>query len=297
MPNEANTARSAAVAGCIIVVPCYNEEKRLDVEAFAGFLAASDGVDFVMVNDGSTDGTLEMLRGLCARFPERVDLLDLPRNGGKAEAVRRGLLHALGSETSLVGFWDADLATPLEAIHSFCRLAQQEPRLEWIIGARVELLGRHIQRRPLRHYLGRVFATVASLVLGLPVYDTQCGAKVFRATPRFRELIAAPFRTNWVFDVELLARLVRQQHELGGPEVGSIIYELPLNEWRHMAGSKVRPGDFAKAIVELSTIYFAYLWRLPKPPEETLPLEACDAESPSSEPPLSDSPTTQRKAA
>lgn len=151
--------------------------------------------------------------------PGKFEVCHLPRNMGKAEAVRRGMLRALEGRVDSVGFWDADLATPLEAIPQFCELLRRDRRLQMVIGARVKLLGRTIERRILRHYLGRMFATAASVALRLPVYDTQCGAKLFRASAEIRALFDQPFHTNWIFDVELLARFIRGR-KVGCPTGG-----------------------------------------------------------------------------
>jgi dolichyl-phosphate beta-glucosyltransferase len=80
-----------------IVVPCFNEEKRLDLEAFSEFLHRVPGIRMVFVNDGSHDGTVEVLETLHAVHPDRVEILSLSRNSGKAEAVRQGLVYAAGS--------------------------------------------------------------------------------------------------------------------------------------------------------------------------------------------------------
>ncbi len=219
--------------------------------------AASRRLVFCFVNDGSRDRTLEVLQGLCREMPGRAVVLDLQQNRGKAEAVRQGMLAALGWGATIVGFWDADLATPLSELPRFCEVLDEKPEVEVVIGSRVRLLGRRIERSALRHYLGRVFATGASLTLGLPVYDTQCGAKLLRATPIARELFATPFLTRWVFDVELLARYGRlvSGHE---PPIERRIYELPLVQWTDVAGSKVRPWDFVRSGLELVRIWRAY---------------------------------------
>ena len=182
-------------------------------------------------------------------------MLHLEHNGGKAEAVRRGLLEAAGLGARYAGFWDADLATPLDAIPDFVGHLDAHPDVQMIFGARVRLLGRQIDRRPVRHYLGRIFATTASLVLGVPLYDTQCGAKLFRVSPEIVRLFEAPFRSRWIFDVEIVARFLCQPHSAG---VGSLIHETPLQRWRDVAGSKVRPRDFVRALFELWTIGRAY---------------------------------------
>jgi dolichyl-phosphate beta-glucosyltransferase len=123
-----------------------------------------------------------------------------------------------------------------------------------VFGSRVKRLGTDIVRKPSRHYLGRVFSTVASLVVGLPVYDSQCGAKIFRkeyVIPLFGE----PFLTNWLFDVEILARLRR---DYGVERTTRSIYEAPLCEWKEVGGSKLRFTQALKAPIDLLRIYHAY---------------------------------------
>ena len=141
-----------------------------------------------------------------------------------------------------IGFWDADLATPLEAIHDLLQKLIDQPRLQMVFGSRVRLLGRHVHRKAIRHYLGRVFATVVSGILRLAIYDTQCGAKIFRVTPDLSQILSQPFITRWVFDVEILARFIalKNLHLLHDS-----IYEFPLETWEDVAGSKVSPGIFS----------------------------------------------------
>ena len=146
-----------------------------------------------------------------------MDVIHLAANQGKAEAVRAGILAALRLEPDLVGFWDADLATPLNAIDDFLALAAKRPEIDIILGSRVMLMGRDIRREAWRHYLGRVFATGVSLSLNLPVYDTQCGAKVFRANEATAAVFATPFHSPWIFDVEVLARYLAQPAGPGQP--------------------------------------------------------------------------------
>ena len=185
------------------MVPCYNEELRLREEAFLSYLRASAGaVRIIFVDDGSTDGSVALLERIVARSAGAAELLPLGVNQGKAEAVRRGMLHALEScPYTIVGFWDSDLATPLSAVAQLEATLAERPALQMVFGARVALLGRRIHRSMKRHYAGRVFATLTSLVLDMPIYDTQCGAKLFRATPALRTVLTQPFLTRWVFDV------------------------------------------------------------------------------------------------
>jgi len=246
------------MASAGIIIPCYNEEKRLDVPSFTAFTSQSHRITFLFVNDGSTDRTLPLLESLKASDPTRFTVLNLQQNQGKAEAVRQGVLAALDARPDYVGFWDADLATPLDTIPGFIDMAESRPELEMIIGSRVKLLGRRIERRRSRHYLGRVFATAVSAVLGLEVYDTQCGAKLFRASSLVKSLFQQPFHSRWIFDVEIIARLIRERRGKQLPQPERVIYEFPLTEWRDIPGSKLEYRDFLRAAWELFRIRSRY---------------------------------------
>jgi dolichyl-phosphate beta-glucosyltransferase len=247
------------VANYTIVVPCYNEADRLNADAFRDYLASHPGASIVFVNDGSRDGTLDLLKQFQAAVGNKVEIFDKKQNAGKAEAVREGMLYALRNpQAAYVGFWDADLATPLDAVDDLLEVFATHPEIEVVFGSRVKLLGRKIERRAIRHYLGRVFATCASAVLDLPVYDTQCGAKFFRVTPSLGQALQRPFQSRWIFDVELIARLLRL-YDAEGRNVRTLFYEFPLQSWKDVAGSKVRPSDFLRAVRELLIIRKEYV--------------------------------------
>lgn len=236
-----------------IVVPAYNEALRFDVAVLDEYLGRNPAVDFILVNDGSKDDTLTLLQRQAEKWPTRVQVLDLQPNRGKSEAVRQGVLAALAQrDTGYVGFWDADWATPLAALDQFIFQLERDPSVQFVMGSRVRLLGRRIHRKPLRHYVGRIAATMASLVLGLAVYDTQCGAKLLRVNAGTERLFSGAFGSRWVFDVELIARYL-----IANPS-GEGIYELPLDEWRDVGDSKVRGVDVVRAFWDLLHIYRSY---------------------------------------
>lgn len=239
----------------IVVVPCFNEEHRLPVERLRSFAADGMRVEFLLVDDGSTDGTWHLLESLCRDDPSRFSCLKLPENSGKAEAVRSGILAAASRKPDYLGFWDADLATPLTELGGFLEVFAERPEIDLVMAARVRLLGRSISRNPARHYVGRVGATLISSSLGLAVYDTQCGAKLFRASDEIVALFAEPFLSRWLFDVEIIARLVRQR---GRDAAALAIYELPIMEWHDVKGSKVKSTDFFRALKDLAKIRRAY---------------------------------------
>jgi len=212
----------------VLVVPCRNEGSRLKAQPFLRLVAANRDVQLLFVDAGSRDGTAAILADMASGGGTHISVLTLPRRAGLAEASRRGVLAAFGQGPALVSVWDADLSTPLSELASFLEVFDAHPAVDIVMGARIRMLGRDIRRRRLPHYAERVFAGVASFLLGVPVYDTQCGARVFRATDAIAKAFASPFHSRWMMNVEILARYLAATGVASAP---AKLYELPLRTW------------------------------------------------------------------
>jgi glycosyltransferase involved in cell wall biosynthesis len=235
----------------IIIIPCYNEEKRLLFDKFKDFVEKYSDCSLLFVNDGSKDNTLGVLNDF-AKKHQTINVLDLHKNSGKAEAVRQGILHAINTTPTpdFVAFYDADMATPTEDLYAMITMINEKSYYA-VVGSRILRLGGDIERTFMRGIMGRIFANAASLVLNrLRIYDTQCGAKVFR-TSVAEIIFAQPFITNWIFDIELFARMIKQY---GIDEIYKKVYEFPLTAWRDVHGSKIKKLDFIRQIFDMYKI-------------------------------------------
>jgi len=237
-----------------IIIPCYNEERRLPIHAFRQFLATRKA-ELIFVNDGSTDQTLQILDLLKMEFSQQVHILNLPKNVGKGEAVRQGIfaLEKLNTR-DIIGFMDADLSTPLAEVDNFL-IEFNDTRLQFVFGSRISRIGARIERFNHRHYFGRLIATLVSLYLHLPIYDSQCGAKFFHAGLATK-LFFNPFVSRWLFDVEIFKRI-----ELLNIKVSECSLELPLHTWIEKGGSKIRLRDYLNLPFEFYRIahYYSHL--------------------------------------
>ena len=223
-----------------IVIPAYNEAARLPrlLEELAGYLqrhvqAAALDVRFCIVDDGSRLEQFAIEERLTREggFGDAVRLVRLADNRGKGGAIRAGLEIGLAEGFDYLGFFDADCAVPVQELHRalvYLVTAHRDAGVTGVVGSRVRMLGRRVERNPLRHYLGRVFATFVSSWFHQDVYDTQCGLKIFERDTLRRHL-RVPDDERWVWDTQLLLSMLH---------AGESIHELPV-DWREMGHSKV----------------------------------------------------------
>jgi glycosyltransferase involved in cell wall biosynthesis len=211
-----------------IVVPAYNEEQRLpaSIEAIQKWLEGKrfDWVELIIVDDGSRDGTAQVVERMSERFPA-LRLLRNPGNHGKGYSVRHGMLEARGD---WVLFSDADLSAPIEEFDKLYAAAVRDGAAV-AIGSRAldrSLIGVH--QSPFREYAGRFFNLLMRVLTTLPFWDTQCGFKLFRADAA-REVFRRVQLEGFGFDVEAL--FIARVHKFKTIEV-------PVR-WNHCDGTKV----------------------------------------------------------
>lgn len=225
-----------------VVIPCYNEAQRLALDTFIEFARQTDNLRLIFVDDGSKDQTISLLCGALAALPDKVDALIMKQNGGKAEAVRQGLKFAAKRGHEYIAFLDADLATPIDAVLDFASVADRMPEIDVVFGSRKGGLGHRVYREFHRKIISKVCATLGRLATGLPISDTQCGAKLFRNTPAFWRALDNPFSAGWLFDVELFLRISDPNKKKRNR-----FFEYPVIEWTEIPGSKIKTSDVVKS--------------------------------------------------
>ncbi|GGH39931.1 hypothetical protein IA57_01700 [Mangrovimonas yunxiaonensis] len=237
---------------CAIIIPCFNEANRIDSEKFKTFEKQNSNIVFYFINDGSTDDTRPVLDELC-KSSSHFNVLHLEKNGGKAEAIRQGILN-LKTDYDYIGYLDADLSTPLKEIDRLLKFAQDNHK-KFVMGSRIKIVGNAIDRRLKRHISGRIVATIIdSFILRLGIYDTQCGAKIIDSQLA-KELFKEPFQTKWLFDVELI---LRTKLKYGKTYCLENMVEVPLLQWQDIGQSKITFGDILKLPSDFIKIYTHY---------------------------------------
>lgn len=227
-----------------LIIPCYNEAGRLAMSAFENFLLTEKEFALCFVDDGSTDQTFNLLQTAEVKFPGRVFLIKMEHNCGKAEAVRKGVIEMFETNRyEYIGYFDADLSAPLPVAKDFVTILESKKHLKIIFGSRINKKGVVIKKNYLRHLAGRCFSFVVNHYFSINLYDTQCGAKVFR-----REMAPLifkyPFVSRWLFDIEIILRL----------DDNAVLQEEPVSQWINKKGSKIKFVDLLKLPAEMKKI-------------------------------------------
>jgi len=209
---------------CCLVIPCFNEQFRLNVPEFVNF---GQHIQFVFVDDGSTDQTYAIIKKLQGECPGSM-VLKMDRNRGKGHAIRQAMLGLAKSVNNRywIGYWDADLATPLAEVFEMIKTGEKT-NADAVIAIRQEGNKRLIKRTSLRKSLNRGFSKFLNSQLGLSYIDTQCGAKIFRGEILL-QAFNDPFLSKWLFDIEVLLRL-KTRH----------VDQYPLKQWIAQSNSKI----------------------------------------------------------
>lgn len=230
----------------IAIIPCFNEAARIDCFAFLKFATEQNRVILYFINDGSTDDTGEVLKRLYQQSNGKILYYQLESNVGKGEAIRQGILLALEHQPDFIGYLDADLSTPLSEFKRLVDLGIQK-EADVVFGSRIKTANTNIKRSVLRHYIGRFIATIIDTHFRFGIYDTQCGAKVFKVTSLL-QVMQQPFLTSWFFDVEVFCRL-RNMKKLNW-------HEEPLLIWDNKSQSKLNIFSFPLVCKELFRLIF-----------------------------------------
>ncbi len=239
-----------------IIIPCYNEAKRLNTKAFISFIKEHDKYHLCFVNDGSKDNTLEVLNQIKEVVPERVTIIDVKKNAGKAAAVRSGARYLFNrKDLEYIGFIDADLSTDFNDFKKLVESLENNNQLQLVYGSRRSGKNNNgIKRDFFRNLFSTIITFLISFILGLPIKDTQCGAKVFK-----RNIIPTaykkPFLSRWLFDVEIFIRLKKHY---GSKNVMYRMREQALIRWVHVDDSKLGFKDAIKIPLLLLQIWFKY---------------------------------------
>lgn len=232
-----------------IIIPCYNEAKRLQYENIASLIDNSE-TDIFFANDGSNDQTAALINSFIEKHPDRCNLIDFKQNSGKANTIYKAIkqINEEG-KYDFIGYFDADFSTPVGEIIRMVKELDQG-NFEFVIGSRILLLNSGIERKFYRHVIGRIITTIINLKFNLKIYDTQCGSKLF-SKALIPIIFDKPFYTSWLFDVEIFIRLQNQDLLHKGKET-------PIYGWKDKDGSKLGLSTSFKILKEISFLFIKY---------------------------------------
>jgi glycosyltransferase involved in cell wall biosynthesis len=231
-----------------LIIPLWNEFSRGSF-GYLDKLVTLSHIDFVFVNDGSTDDTLVKLE----QYSElnNVQVINLEKNQGKTYAIKKGFQEAATKHNyDLVGFLDGDGAFEISEVIRCLTDAEikiKHENFDIFCTSRVALAGHSIERDLKRHLLGRMIRTLIELRHKQLPYDTQSGFKLFAQNESFISTINREFQTRWFVDLEIILELRRKNPSLR-------IWEEPLLAWKDIGNSSISYSSFPLIVREIITL-------------------------------------------
>lgn len=233
----------------LLIVPCYNEEKRFNIHYWKEISDGLGNVNFLFVDDGSTDNTFMKIEELSTQtncFFQKIE-----KNSGKGKTLKNAFSSAVKENYEIIGFIDSDGAFKLNDIKRIVILAEQlitKKDFEAVFSSRINLAGRNIKRKKSRHYISRAIYTIINLIIKIPLYDTQSGFKLYENSLEWRKVFKEEFKTRWFFDIETLT-LFRKLHNRN-PRT----WEEPLDNWSDVPGSSLSKGNTLRILRDIFII-------------------------------------------
>ncbi len=235
----------------VLVIPCFNEEDRLDSSYFKKLLLEFNSIVdikkykliLLFVNDGSTDQTVQKVKDI--NLEDNVWITNLPFNVGKANAIRAGFLRALESKVEYVATLDADGAFSntevARKLMQVIEMREKEETFDLVSFARIRIAGSSIDRKSSRHIIGRIVSGLMNLGVSQKIYDFQSGFKIYSGNLLQQNIFMNSFKTRWFMEWELVNR---SQEKI-------IIIEIPIKLWKDVGGSKIKLSNAYAIIREI----------------------------------------------
>lgn len=219
-----------------IIIPCFNEGKRILAKEYLEFLKNHPHFNLLFVNDGSSDNTLEVLTHLQKQH-DNIDVFQINKNVGKAEAIRQGATKILPKKYDLIGYLDADLAIPFSEV---LRLEQKiKEGYHFVFSSKKPTKDSNLEIKFKRYFVGRVLSFMVSKSLKLKIYDTQCGCKLM--TKEIAETaFNKKFFSAWLFDVEIMWRIIIEKSRAFFNEKA---LEIPVKKLIDRGSSRIKITD------------------------------------------------------
>jgi dolichyl-phosphate beta-glucosyltransferase len=209
-----------------IVIPSYKESIRLPI--FLSTLAhvLPKEMNLIIVDDGSPKEDFQSLKDKIAPFlNEQIQLLRYEKNRGKGGAIEFGLEH---TDAPWLGFLDADGSISATEVLYLWNFAKSQNNFDLVLSSRIKLLGKTIDRTFKRHFFGRIFVTYMNFLFHVPVYDSQCGYKIFRKS-LYESVKNQILNKRWLWDTELVILSYKSKFNC---------IEIPI-DWQDIPGSKI----------------------------------------------------------